>query len=412
MKKQTKTKKTKTKRKNNNLSCSGGVGQLTLPGICPALGSCGGCRYPQDDYPAYLSAKEKLIRQYLGTYKPLPLLPMEDPYYYRGKVHASFRKKGGQILCGLYEEESHRLVPVSDCLLEDLDLQAVLLTIQELVRSFRWTIYDEKSRSGLLRHVLLRKAPASGEILVALVVTDLIVPGKAQFARALMDAHPAVKSVILNLNARRTSMVLGEKSVCVRGRAYIMDEILGKKFRISAESFYQVNTRQTEKLYALAIAGAKLRPDKRVLDACCGVGTLGILSAPCCREVYGVEINRRAIEDARANARLNKISNIHFQADDITRYLIETPLHFDCIIVDPPRAGLSEDFIRALQKRPPERLVYVSCHLKSLSQNLKALSQTFHIESVQPVDMFPWTGHVETVVLLSKTDVDKHVKEC
>lgn len=376
---------------------------------CPVFGKCGGCQYQHDDYQAYLKRQQEWVESKLGDYRPLPIVPMEDPYYYRGKVHAAFRFINRKTVCGLYQEESHRVVEVDDCLIEDRKAQEILKTIRSFARSFKWSVYDEKTGRGLLRQVLLRSAPATGEVLVCLVVTSLVVPGKAKFAKALREKHPEVKTVVLNLNTQTNSMVLGEKEVVVSGYGNITDELLGMKFRISASSFYQVNTRQTAILYELALSAADLSPAVKLLDAYCGVGTMGILAAPRCKEVVGVELNRQAVRDAAANARLNHIRNIRFDAADAAEFIEDYTEPFDRIIVDPPRGGLNERFINAILERPAEKLVYVSCNPHSLAEDLEKLSEGYKVESLQPVDMFPWTGHVETVALLSKLDVDKHI---
>lgn len=376
------------------------------PKKCPVFGKCGGCQYRHDDYKAYLQQQQKWVESKLGQYHPLPIVPMEDPYYYRGKVHAAFRFVNRKTVCGLYQEDSHTVVEVDDCLIEDRKAQEILKTIRTFVRSFKWSVYDENTEQGLLRQVLLRTAPSTGEVLVCLVVTNLVVPGKANFAKALKEKHPEVKSVVLNLNTQSNSMVLGEKEVVVSGYGNITDELLGMKFRISASSFYQINTRQTAILYDLALKAADLNQEVNLLDAYCGVGTMGILAAPRCKEVIGVELNRQAVRDATANARLNNITNIRFDAIDAADFIENYTETFDRIIVDPPRNGLNERFINAILDRPVDKLVYVSCNPHSLAEDLEKLSHGYRIESVRPVDMFPWTGHVETVALMSRKSLN------
>ena len=375
---------------------------------CAVYGQCGGCRYPHEDYRAYLEEQQKRLASLFSGLPLRPIVPMEDPFYYRGKIHGTFRYVNKRTVCGLYQEDSHRIVPITDCLIEDRKAQEIRRSVLELARSFRWPSYDEKNGRGLLRHVLLRSAPATGEVLVCLVVTSPIVPGKAQFAKALMQKHPEVRTVVLSINDKAGSMVLGEREVIVRGPGAITDQLMGMVFRVSAGSFYQVNTRQTAVLYKLALEAADFHRDLTLLDAYCGVGTIGILAAAQCKQVISVELNPKAVRDAIANARLNRVKNITFEAGDAADFLENCATDFDRIIVDPPRSGLDPRFINSLLKRPAARLVYISCNPISLADNLAALKNQYNIDSLQPVDMFPWTGHVECIALLSNC---KHMQK-
>lgn len=238
---------------------------------------------------------------------------MEDPYYYRNKVHAAFgRDRKGNVISGIYEEKSHRIVSVDDCMIEDKKSQEIIRTIRGMLKSFKIKTYDEDTGYGLLRHVLVRRGFSTGEIMVVLVTVSPIFPSKNNFVKALRKEHPEITTVVLNVNDRQTSMVLGDRNIVLYGPGFIKDRLMGLTFRISPSSFYQVNPVQTEVLYGKAMEFAAMTGKERVIDAYCGTGTIGIIASGNARDVIGVELNRDAIRDARMNARENKIRNVRF----------------------------------------------------------------------------------------------------
>lgn len=375
---------------------------------CPVSGRCGGCIYSGLPYPDQLEKKQEALQTLLGGFGTVqPILPMEDPLYYRNKVHHVFtRDRQGNILSGSYEAGSHRVVPVENCLLEDRTCQEIMHTLRKLFRSFRITIYSETSGYGLLRHVLLRRSFHTGEVLVVLVVTSPVFPSKNNFAKALREAHPEVTSIVLNVNDRETSMVLGQRNITIYGPGFIRDRLMGLTFRISPSSFYQVNPRQTEVLYRTTLDFAMLTGTEEVLDAYCGTGTIGLSAAGNAGHVTGVELNADAVRDAISNARGNQIENAEFIAGDAGEYMLRRAAEkkpLDVLFMDPPRSGASEAFLKAVTRLLPARIVYVSCDPETLARDLLYLTRKdYRAVRIQPVDMFPFTEEIECVTALER----------
>ena len=379
----------------------------SIPG-CPVSRRCGGCIYAGVPYEEQLKKKQAALQALLGSFCEVqPILSMEEPLYYRNKVHHVFtRDRQGNILSGSYESGSHRVVPVENCLLEDQTCQKIMHTLRKLFKSFKITIFNETSGFGLLRHVLLRRGYATGEILVVLVVTSPIFPGKNNFIKALRKEHPEVASIVLNINDRETSMVLGPRNITMYGPGFIKDSLMGLTFRISPSSFYQVNPAQTEILYRTAITFAALTGKEDALDAYCGTGTIGLAAASGAKQVTGVELNPDAVKDAIANARANHIENAAFTAGDAGEYMKTMAAEhrsLDVLFMDPPRSGASEEFLHAVLRLLPERVVYVSCGPDTLARDLGILTKKhYQVSRIQPVDMFPLTGEAEVVTLLER----------
>ncbi len=377
---------------------------------CSYHKKCGGCEYSGIPYEEQLQKKEKRVARLLrGFGKVEPIVGMSYPYYYRNKVHAVYaQKKNGQVICGTYEKDSHRVVDIESCLLEDKQSTAIIRDIRGLLRSFKIKPYNEDTGYGLLRHVLVRHAHATGEVMVVLVIASPILPSKNNFVKALRQMHPEITTVVLNINGRNTSMVLGEQEKVLYGKGYIVDELLGMRFRISAKSFYQVNPIQTKHLYQGAISMAGLSGKERVLDAYCGTGTIGMIASRDAKEVVGVELNRDAVRDAITNAKTNQARNIRFVCEDATEYICKVAANkeqFDVVLMDPPRAGSTKEFVDAVISLAPERVVYVSCNPETLARDLKWFCRAYRVETIRPYDMFPLTEHVECVVALHRVDM-------
>ena len=269
--------------------------------VCSVAKKCGGCRYQGVSYQEQLRRKQRITEGLLKKFgKVEPIIGMEDPYYYRNKVHAAFgRDRKGNVISGIYEEKSHRIVSVDDCMIEDKKSQEIIRTIRGMLKSFKIKTYDEDTGYGLLRHVLVRRGFSTGEIMVVLVTVSPIFPSKNNFVKALRKEHPEITTVVLNVNDRQTSMVLGDRNIVLYGPGFIKDRLMGLTFRISPSSFYQVNPVQTEVLYGKAMEFAAMTGKERVIDAYCGTGTIGIIASGNARDVIGVELNRDAIRDAR-----------------------------------------------------------------------------------------------------------------
>lgn len=376
---------------------------------CPNFRKCGGCQYLDLPYEKQLEKKKKELDRLIGPFcKVEKLFGMEDPYHYRNKVHAVFdRDRKGKIISGVYKEGTHTVLPVDRCLIENEKADEIIRTVRELLPSFKMKVYDEDTGYGFLRHVLVRTAHATGEIMVVLVTASPVFPSKNNFVRALRTVHPEITTVVQNVNGRSTSMVLGEKEHVLYGPGFIMDELCGCRFRISSRSFYQVNPVQTEVLYRKAIEAAGLTGKECVVDAYCGIGTIGIVAAGQAKEVIGVELNQDAVRDAVINAKLNGKKNIRFYTNDAGRFMVQMAAQgakADVVFMDPPRSGSTEEFIGAVKTLSPGRVVYVSCGPETLARDLKWFAKCgYRAQKAWGVDMFPMTSHCEAIVLLSKT---------
>lgn len=378
---------------------------------CSAAKKCGGCQYQGLSYKKQLAKKQEQVRKLLQPYcKTAPIVGMDNPFHYRNKVHAVFdRLKNGTVISGVYQEGTHRVVPVENCLIEDEKADAIINDIRGLLKSFKIKTYDEDTGYGLLRHVLIRRGFATGQIMVVLVLGSPILPSKNNFVRALTKLHPEITTIVVNVNNKKTSMILGEKETVIYGRGYIEDVLCGLTFRISPKSFYQVNPVQTEKLYAKAMELAQLTGTERVIDAYCGIGTIGMAAAKSAREVIGVELNRDAVRDAIRNAKRNEMKNITFYAADAGKFMVqmaEQNEHADVVFMDPPRSGSDETFLKALLRLKPERIVYISCNPETQARDLKFLTANGYVaRGAYPYDMFPFTVHTECVVEIQR----KHI---
>ena len=337
------------------------------------------------------------------------IIGMDNPYHYRNKVQAAFgRSKNGQIISGVYQSSTHKIVPVDNCLIEDEKADEIIVTIRKLIKSFKLKPFDDNKMVGFLRHVLVKRGFSSGEIMVVLVTGTEEFKSKRSFINALLQRHPDITTIVQNINNRRTSLVLGEKSVVLYGDGVIKEQLCGYTFTISPKAFYQINPIQTEVLYGKAMEFADIKSTDIVIDAYCGTGTIGIIASKYAGHVYGVELNKDAVNDARKNAKLNKIENIDFVCADAGRYMVnlaEENLKADVVIMDPPRAGSDIKFLKSVVKLSPAKVVYISCNPETLARDLMFLSKNkYKVRKIQPVDMFPHTEHVETVVLMSRKD--------
>ena len=378
---------------------------------CPHFGRCGGCQLLSVPYPDQLRLKQAYLERQLAPFvKPEPILGMEQPLHYRNKVHAVFGSdRRGNVISGVYRAGSHEIVPVDRCLLEDERADAIIVSIRGLVKSFRLKPYDEDRGTGLLRHVLVRTGHITGQILVVLVTASPVFPSRKNFVAALRKLHPEITAIVQNINDRDTTMVLGKRDIVLYGRGYIEDVLCGRTFCISPQSFYQVNSVQTERLYREAIDMAGLTGREKVLDAYCGIGTISLIAASRAGHVTGVELNPDAVRDAKRNALNNGIENVTFHEQDAGRFMTELARQggsIDVLFMDPPRSGSSREFLQAAKKLSPGRIVYISCEVRTLVRDLHLLNDMgYRVERARGVDMFGETVGVETVVLLSKGEI-------
>ena len=377
---------------------------------CKICSSCGGCCFQQYDYSAQLKHKTALVKEQFRKVakmdiEPFPCIGMDDPFFYRNKIQMPFGKdKKGNLYCGFYKEGTHVIVPVDTCYIEDERAKTVLDAVKKLGKSFRIEPYHEDERFGLLRHVLIRCAKKKEQVMVVLVTSSDAFPSRNNFVKALIKECPFITTVVQNVNPRHTNVILGDFERVLYGPGFIEDILCGITFRISAKSFYQVNPVMTEVLYSKAIEAAKLEGNETVFDAYSGIGTIGMIASKACKNVISVEIIKEAVADARRNAKANGIDNINFYCGDASSFMVqmaERKQSVDVVFLDPPRKGSDERCLNAICKLKPRRIVYVSCDPSTLARDVAFLSKSYKLESVQPVDMFPHTQHVETIVGLA-----------
>ena len=382
--------------------------------FCPVAKKCGGCQLQNMSYPEQLSYKQAKVIRLLGKFcRVNEIIGMENPYNYRNKVQAAFgMTRGGKIISGVYQSKSHRIVCIDECRLEDKKADAIIVTIRNMMKHYRMIPYNEDTGFGFLRHVLVKRGFTSGEVMVVLVTGTPMFPGKNAFIKELLKKHPEITTIIQNINREHTSLVLGDTEKVLYGKGTIEDTLCGCVFRISAKSFYQINPVQTEKLYSTAIDYAELTGEETVIDAYCGIGTIGIIAAQKAKEVIAVEVNKDAVFDAKNNARRNDTQNIKFYCDDAGKFMTNMAADgksADVVFMDPPRAGSDEAFLSSVVTLNPKRIVYVSCNPETQERDLKYLIKNgYKVKKIQPVDMFPHTNHVETVVLLSQRKADAY----
>ena len=377
------------------------------PAPCPLYRKCGGCQLQNMSYERQLAWKQSRVIELLGRFgRVQPIVGMERPYHYRNKVQAAFAlDRRGKIVSGVYQSSTHRVVPVETCLTEDETADEIIGTVRVLMKSFKLSPFDERTGRGLVRHVLVKRGFSSGQIMVVLVTVSPVFPAK-RFVRALLERHPAITTVLLNINDRRTSMVLGESERVLYGPGTIEDTLCGCVFRISAKSFYQINPVQTEVLYGKAMELAGLTGEETVIDAYCGVGTIGLIASRRAGRVIGVEVNRDAVRDAVANAKRNGIQNARFycaDAGDFMKRMAAEKQPADVLFMDPPRAGSDGAFLSSVLTLCPKRVVYSSCNPETQARDLRTLVRGgYRVRAIQPVDRFPHTNHVETICLLER----------
>ena len=370
-------------------------------------------------YPEQLKFKAKQVKDSL--YKiagisdmEVPLtLGMDHPVQYRNKAQVPVRRVNGQVETGFFRKNSHDLMPIEDFYIQDPVIDQVVLALRDLIRRFDLKPYDEKEQSGLIRNLVVRRGHHSGDIMVILVTTRPKVFRVDQLIEQLIKQFPAIKSVMQNINDQNTNAIFGKEWRVLYGQDYIMDQMLGNSFQISGPAFYQVNTEMAEKLYQTAIDFAELREDDVVIDAYSGIGTIGLSVAKHVKEVYGVEVIPEAVENSQKNASINGITNAHYvcdTAENAMKNWLKEGIQPTAILVDPPRKGLTESFIKASAQTGADRIAYISCNVATMARDIKLYQELgYELKKVQPVDLFPQTHHVETVALLSKLDVDKHI---
>jgi len=395
--------------KKTNIAAIGRSADKKKKSLCTVSRQCGGCQMLDMPYEQQMAAKQKQLETLLkGICKVNPIIGMENPYHYRNKVHAVFGHQKGEVISGVYKAGTHILVPVETCMIEDEKADEIIGTIRGMLKSFKIRTYDEDTGYGLLRHVLVKRGFSTGEIMVVLVTASPVFPSRNNFIKALREKHPEITTIIQNINDRETSMVLGDKEKTLYGKGYIEDILCGCTFRISSKSFYQINPVQTEILYAKAIEAAGLTGEETVIDAYCGIGTIGIIASQHAGKVIGVELNKDAVRDAVENAKRNQIKNIQFYNNDAGKFMVGMASQgekADVVFMDPPRSGSTEEFMDSVALMRPDRVIYVSCNPETLVRDLEYFKKKGYVaREAWGVDLFPMTEHVESAVLMSRKE--------
>jgi 23S rRNA (uracil1939-C5)-methyltransferase len=378
---------------------------------CPIYKQCGGCQLQHLSYEGQLVAKQKQVKDVLeriGHLKDVPVHPVlgmdHNPWRYRNKAQVPIGEREGGLIAGFYQQRSHEIIDMKDCLIQQETNDRVVQTVRGICDKYGVRAYNEKTHKGVLRHVMARYGLVTGEVMVVLITRTPDIPNRKAIVDEIAAALPEVKSVVQNVNTKKTNVIFGEETRVLWGSEYIYDFIGDIKFAISARSFYQVNPEQTKVLYDKALEYAGLTGEETVIDAYCGIGTISLFLAQKAKKVYGVEIVPEAIEDAMRNAELNGISNAEFgvgEAEVVIPQWYKDGITADVLVVDPPRKGCDEALLETIIEMKPKKVVYVSCNPATLARDLRVLEDGgYKTVEVQPVDMFPHTVHVECVAQL------------
>ncbi len=380
--------------------------------VCPIYKECGGCQFMHMNYNHELKIKTDYVKELFKTSRTLKIkdvIPMESPYDYRDKCQMTYKlSKTKKVVCGFYEEKSHKVVPILNCRIQNPKATKIVNGINLALTKNKIEPYDERSGRGIIRHVVIRIAEFSDEIMVSLVTNGEFFPGRKNVINDILKQNLGITTIVQNFNDRDTSIVLGERERVLYGPGFIYDYIDEFKFKLSSKSFYQVNPKGMKLLYKNAIEKLNIKKNEVVLDAYSGVGTIGILMSKLAKEVYSVELNKDAYKDAIINAKLNNIKNIKFFNDDSTKFIVDLAknhVKIDLLVLDPPREGSTKEFINAVGMLKPHKVIYVSCEPKSLQRDLYDFTKNgYQMISIDPVDMFPRTSNLESVCLLTLND--------
>ncbi len=376
---------------------------------CFICQECKCCSGQQESYEMTVNKKQMRLEELLGQFCNVqPLLTMEKPVHYKNKVQRIFHhERNGAPICGYFSPEESSVIKVENCYIEDEKSQAIIDSIKGLLKSFKIKTYDTRTGYGLLRYVTVRHGYETGEIMVVLVLSSMIMPSKNNFVKALRKLHPEIDTILINENYRNTGSVYGEKETTIFGKGFILDTLCGKTFRISTKSNYPLNPVQSKKVYDTILSWCEFTGNELVLDAYCGIGTIGILASDFVRKVISVESKPEIVRDAISNIRRNRIKNVDVYTNDATEFVLQvaqsekTPI--DVAIVDPPYIGSGTPFIHALLEANPKKIVYVSRNPVCLAKEIKLLENGgYQVQKAVGVDILPWTEHVETIVLLSR----------
>ena len=383
-----------------------------LDSDCRTYKRCGGCNLRHVKYDETLKIKQNLVQSLVNKtlknkIKVKETIGMENPYYYRNKAQFPIGKdKENNVVMGVFANRTHEIIPIEECFIQNKEIQKLSKFILEFIKENDISVYDETSRKGLIRHIVTKIGIKTNEIMCIIVINGKEIPKEKELTMQIIKKFPNVKTIVKNINTKNTNVIMGEKNEKIYGDGYIEDKLGEYTFKISPHSFYQVNPIQAEKLYSIGVEAANINKEDVVFDLYCGIGTISLFMAKYAKKVYGVEIVEQAIKDAKENAKINNIKNTEFIAGD-TKLILDDLINNKKIIpnvvmVDPPRKGLDNRSVENILKIMPNRFVYISCNPATLVRDLAKFEEMYEIKSIQPVDMFPFTAHVECVCVLNK----------
>ena len=382
---------------------------------CAIANRCGGCQLQHISYEGQLKFKTQIVEDAIsriGGFQDIKvhnIIGMEDPWHYRNKAQIPVGTKNNEIKIGLFAERSHEIINTDICLIRHKINDEITKNIRKFINDYNISIYDETTGTGLIRYIMNKVGFKTGEVMVCIVINGEDLPYSDKLIEILRKNIKGLQTIVLNINKKRVNVALGKRNKIIYGHGYIYDYIGDFKFKISALSFYQVNPVQTIKLYEKALEYADLTGKEIVIDAYCGIGSISLFLSRKAKKVYGIEVVKEAITDAKENARLNDAENVEFilgESESVIPKLYQEGLRADVIVVDPPRKGCDEKLLETIAKMAPQRVVYVSCNPATLARDLKYLAERgYELKEVQPVDMFPWTGHIECVIGMQRKDM-------
>lgn len=376
---------------------------------CATYQRCGGCNLRHIDYEETLNMKQEMVQNLVNKtigkkLEVKPTIGMGNPYHYRNKAQFPVGiNKQNEVSIGVFAQRTHEIIPIKDCFIQNMISQKIAFAIQKFVTEKQIPVYNEETKQGLLRHIVIKVGVRSHEIMCILVLNGKKMPFEQELIEMLVKTYN-VKTIIKNINMKNTNVILGQENIVIHGDGYIYDILGDYTFKISPMSFYQVNPVQAEVLYNTAIEMANLTKEDILFDLYCGIGTIGIFASPYVKKVYGIEIVEQAIQDAKENAKINQIENIEFQAGDVEKVfsnlMEKKQIYPTVIVVDPPRKGLDATTINNILAVEPKKVVYISCNPATMVRDIKLLEEKYEVGEIQPVDMFPFTSHVECVAVL------------